>query len=208
MAKPYNCMVKAYNMSQLAEILSSKIRAEIFRLLFGTSDQALHMREIERRSGFVIGTIQNELKKLYSLDLVLKKVDGNRTYYRANKNHPLFNDIHNLVLKTTGLVDVLKEALDSNKIKLAFVFGSFAKSEESTESDIDLMVIGDLGLRDTTKLLSKAQEQVFREINPHVYPQNEFINKYKRHDHFVSQVVENPKIYVIGNEDELKAMVG
>jgi len=195
-------------MNTLAEILSSKIRAEIFRLLFGTSDQALHMRDIERRSGFAIGTIQSELKKLYSLDLVLKEVDGNRTYYRANKNHPLYIDIHNLILKTTGLVDVLKEALVSNKIKLAFVFGSFAKSEESAESDIDLMMIGDLGLRDTTKLLSKTQEKVFREINPHVYPQNEFINKYKRHDHFVSQVIKDPKIYIIGSEDELKAMVG
>ena len=195
-------------MSTLAEILSSKIRAEIFRLLFGTSDQALHMRDIERRSGFAIGTIQSELKKLYSLDLVLKEVDGNRTYYRANKNHPLYIDIHNLILKTTGLVDVLKEALVSNKIKLAFVFGSFAKSEESAESDIDLMMIGDLGLRDTTKLLSKTQEKVFREINPHVYPQNEFINRYKRHDHFVSQVIKDPKIYIIGSEDELKAMVG
>jgi DNA-binding transcriptional ArsR family regulator len=91
-------------------------RAEIFRLLFGTNDKALHMRDIERRSGFAIGTIQGELKKLSNLDLVLKEVDGNRTYYRANKNHPLYNDIHNLVLKTIGLVDVLRNALETQKI--------------------------------------------------------------------------------------------
>ncbi len=195
-------------MSLLAKILSSKIRAEIFRLLFGTNDKALHMRDIERRSGFAIGTIQGELKKLSNLDLVLKEVDGNRTYYRANKNHPLYNDIHNLVLKTTGLVDVLRNALETQKIKLAFVFGSFAKGEESADSDIDLMVIGNLGLRDITRLLSDTQGKILREINPHVYSLDEFIKKYKKNDHFVSQVVEGPQIFIIGSEDELKAMVG
>ncbi|MEJ2333510.1 MAG: hypothetical protein P8Y08_12145 [Desulfobulbaceae bacterium] len=179
MAMAYNCMVWAYNMNSLAEILSSKIRAEIFRLLFGVSDKALHMRDIERRSGFAIGTIQGALKKLSNLDLVLKEIDGNRTYYRANKNHPLYGDIHNLVLKTTGLVDVLKSALDTKKIKLAFVFGSFAKREEIAESDIDIMVIGGLGLRDVTKLLSNTEGKILREINPHVFSENEFIKKIK-----------------------------
>jgi predicted nucleotidyltransferase len=195
-------------MNLLAEILSSKIRAEIFRLLFGVSDKALYMREIERRSGFAIGTIQGELKKLLNLDLVLKKVDGNRTYYRANKNHPLFDDIHNLVLKTTGLVDVLKNAMDTKKIKFAFVFGSFARGEENAESDIDLMVIGNLGLRDVTRLLSDTEGEILREINPHVYSENEFIKKYKKQDRFVSQLIAGSKIFIVGSEDELKIMAG
>jgi len=195
-------------MRSLAEILSSKIRAEIFRLLFGTSGQPLHMRDIERKSGFAIGTIQGELKKLSGLDLVLKEKDGNRTYYRANKNHPLYSDIHNLVLKTTGLVDVLKNALETKKIKLAFVFGSFARSEEKAGSDIDLMVIGNLGLLDLTKLLANTQETLFREINPHIHSEEEFREKIKENDHFISQIVAGPKIFVIGNEDELKAMAG
>ena len=86
-------MVVTYSMSLLAEILSSKIRAEIFRLLFGINYKSLYMREIERISGFAIGTIQGELKKLSNLDLVLKEIDGNRTYYRANKNKTL-NSVH------------------------------------------------------------------------------------------------------------------
>ncbi|HDR89171.1 MAG TPA: toxin-antitoxin system toxin subunit, partial [Bacteroidetes bacterium] len=149
-------------MNALAKILSSKIRGEIFRLLFGTSDQALHMRDIERKSGFAIGTIQGELKKLSELDLILKEKDGNRTYYRANKSHPLYSDIHNLVLKTSGLVDVLRNALGTEKIKLAFVFGSFARGEESADSDIDLMVIGSLGLRDLITMLANTQDTILR----------------------------------------------
>ena len=196
-------------MNALAEILSSKIRAEIFRLLFGTSDEALYMRDIERRSGFAIGTIQGELKKLSNLDLVRKKRDGNRTYYRANKDHPLYNDIHNLVLKTTGLVDVLRNALDKQKkIKIAFVFGSFAKGEEAADSDIDLMVVGSVGLRDITKLLVNTQEKILREINPHVYSPDEFIKKYKENDHFISQVAGGPKLFIIGSEDEFTTMAG
>ena len=195
-------------MNLLAEILSSKIRAEIFRLLFGINDKALYMRDIERRSGFAIGTIQGELKKLLNLDLVLKEIDGNRTYYRANKIHPLYEDIHNLVFKTTGLVDVLKNALGTKKIKLAFVFGSFARGEENAESDIDLMVIGNLGLRDVTRLLSDTEGKILREINPHVYSENEFIKKNKKQDRFVSQLIEGSKIFIIGSEDELKTMAG
>ena len=98
-------------MSLLSEILSSNIRAEIFRLLFGVTDEELHMREIERRTGFAIGTIQTELKKLLRLDLLNKRRDGNRLYYHANKDHPLYTAIHNLVIKTVGLVDVLHGAL-------------------------------------------------------------------------------------------------
>ena len=112
-------------MSLLSEILSSKIRADIFRLFFGVSDNELHMREIERRSGYAIGTIQSELRKLLRLDLVNKRKDGNRTYYRANKDHPLFLDIQRLVLKTVGLVDILQNKLTkSQEITIAFVFGS------------------------------------------------------------------------------------
>ena len=92
----------------LSQILSSKIRAEVFRILFGISDQELHMREMERRLGFAIGTIQSELKRLLCLNLVKKRKDGNRMYYRANKEHPLYLDLHSLVLKTNGLVEVIR----------------------------------------------------------------------------------------------------
>ena len=93
-------------MNILSEILSSKVRAKIFHQLFGITDDELHMREIERRSGHAIGTIQTELKKLLHLDLVIKRRDGNRLYYRANKDQPLYPDIHILVIKKIGLTDI------------------------------------------------------------------------------------------------------
>ena len=195
-------------MSLLSEILSSKIRADIFRLFFGVSDNELHMREIERRSGYAIGTIQSELRKLLRLDLVSKRKDGNRTYYRANKDHPLFLDIQRLVLKTVGLVDILQNKLTkSQEITIAFVFGSIARQEEMAGSDIDLVVIGHLGLREITALLSGLTEKVGREINPHVFSVKEFKKRIARKEHFITQVLDEPKIFIFGNENELKRLV-
>jgi predicted nucleotidyltransferase len=194
-------------MGLLAEILSSNIRAEIFRNLFGVEKQSLHLREIERRTGFAVGTVQQEIKKLLRLDIITRIKDGNRSYYKANTDHPLYPDIRNLVLKTNGLADLLKTALSADaKIKIAFVFGSFARKEEKAVSDVDLMVVGDIGLRKLTGLLMDVSEKLGREINPYRLTESEFIKRKKDKDHFLQEVLESPKIFITGTEDELKRM--
>jgi DNA-binding transcriptional ArsR family regulator len=193
-------------MSVLAELLSSRVRAEIFRLLFGPVRRELHVRELQRQSGFNDATIRQELKKLTRIGVVEARQDGNRTYYRASLRHPLYEDIRNLVLKTTGLADVLREALDDSGIRLAFVFGSVASSNEKAHSDIDLMVIGMIGLRQLGKLLSGVAEKIGREINPHVLRPEELKRRVTERDHFISSVLETPRLFVIGNEDDLRAM--
>ena len=191
-------------MNILAEILSSKVRAEIFRLLFGLTGTALHMREIERRTGFAIGTIQTELRKLLRVDLVDRKRDGNRIYYEANKAHPLFLDIRRLVLKTIGLADVLRGALvKSPKIRCAFVFGSVARGEEKAGSDIDLMVVGDVGFREVVGMLDGVAEKIGREINPHVLTPSDLKKRKTAKDYFVSRLMEEPKLFIRGNDDDL-----
>jgi len=194
-------------MGLLAEILSSNIRAEIFRKLFGAEKQSIYLREIARRTGFAIGTVQQEINKLQRLDIITRIKDGNRIYYQANTNNPLYPEIRNLVFKTSGLVDLLKRAFSSEtKIKVAFVFGSFARNEEKAASDVDLMVIGDIGLRKLTALLMDVSEKFGREINPYRLTENEFIKRKKEKDHFLQQVLKSPKILITGTEDELKTM--
>ena len=109
-------------MNILAEILSSRVRSEIFRILFGTDVQEYHLREIQRRAKLAIGTVQQETAKLEELELIIRQQDGNRTYYKANIAHPLYREIHNLVLKTIGLADILRTSLSIDAIKIAFVF--------------------------------------------------------------------------------------
>ena len=195
-------------MTLLAEILSSRVRAEIFRLLFGVNPSELYMREIERLSGFSIGTIQTELKKLTRLDLVAKRRDGNRLYYAANKTHPLYPDIRNIVLKTSGLTDVFKEALSQTKsIEIAFIFGSIANHSESAASDIDLMVLGDITLRQLSKLLGNISEKMGREVNPHVLTVDEFRKRYNKQDPFLSRILLSPKFFIVGDQSDLEAVV-
>ena len=191
-------------MSLLAEILSSRVRAEIFRLLFGPAGTKLHMRELERQSGCVIGTIQTELKKLLRLGLVLRERDGNRLYYQANTEHPIYPEIRNLVSKTTGLVELLRQRLaDEPEIAIAFLFGSMARGDMTPASDVDLLVIGALGLRQLTALLSGLSGEVGREINPHVMAPEEFARRAKARDHFVTGLMEGAKVFVKGGRDDL-----
>ena len=193
-------------MNRLAELLSSRARAEIFRLLLSGTGKELHVREIERRSGLNDSTLRQELRKLIRLDLVQSRKDSNRVYYRAKTENPLYPEIRNLVLKTTGLADVFKSALEDKRIRMAFVFGSIARGEEKAGSDVDLMVIGQLGLRDLSRLLSGIEEKIGREVNPHVLHEEEFRRRIRAKEHFVSNVMETPKIFIVGSQHELEAM--
>jgi predicted nucleotidyltransferase len=199
-------MVLAYTMSLLVELLSSRVKAEIFRLLFRRPDAELHLRELTRQTGLTVGTVRQELQRLTRLGITEARKDGNRICYRANPKHPLYPDLRNLVLKTSGLADVLGEALEHPGIRLAFVFGSIARNEDRAHSDVDLMVIGDITLRQLTKLLSGVSARIGREINPHAMNAEEFTRRKKARDHFITTVLAAPKLFVKANDDELKAM--
>lgn len=193
-------------MNTLADLLSSRVKAEVFRLLFGTLDQELHVREIERRSGLADATVRQELKRLTRVGVVERRRDGNRTYYRASTSHPLYPDIRNLVLKTSGLVDVLRNVLTHSGIRLAFVFGSLARSNGKAHSDVDLMVIGTISLRQLGRSLSGAGTKLGREINPHVLTAEEFAKRRKTREHFITTVLSEPRLFVIGSDDELETV--
>lgn len=189
-------------MNLLAQILSSQVRAEIFRLLFNDKNPSIHLRELQRKSQLSIGTIQKEISHLKNLDLIIPERDGNRLYYSANIYHPIYKDICSLVEKTTGVLENLKNILSQiENIHCAFIFGSYAKNEERSHSDIDLIIIGDVGLRALSSKLKVITEQAEREVNPHVYSLASWKEKLKKKDHFIKNVISNKKVFLIGNED-------
>jgi predicted nucleotidyltransferase len=190
----------------LSEILSSRGRAEIFRMLFGVSDKPLHLREIQRRSGLTIAPVQQEMRKLARMELVTRRKDGNRVYFQANRNNPLYEDLHRIVLKKYGLVDILRNALEHGNIRCAFVFGSFARNEEKAESDIDLMIIGEIGLREVSSMLSGASAAIGREINPHVLTVGEYRKRSKLKDPFIRRISTAEKIFITGDPDEFERL--
>ena len=193
-------------MTNLVDIVSSRVKAEILRLLFGLNQPELHLRELARQSGLSLGTVQQEVRRLTRVGIVSARKDGNRVYYRGNADHPVYRDLCSLVLKTDGLAGVLRRALEGPEISVAFVFGSVARGDTSATSDVDLMVIGQASLRKLTSLLSGVGQRVGREINPHVMTPEEFVKRKAEHDHFVTSVLAGPKILVKGNEHELETM--
>ena len=164
------------------------------------------MRELQRQSGLSIRPVQEELSKLLASGLVKARKDGNRLYYSANSAHPLFPDIRQLVEKTVGARGILERALGDPGVKIAFIFGSVAAGKAKPESDLDLFVIGNLGLRKVSKLLSGLSVRLGREINPHVMTGDEWNRRVQAKDHFVSTVMDSQKTFVIGDENELKRM--
>lgn len=205
MPEPYNCMLKAYIMNLLAQILTSQVRAEIFRLLFDRQQASYHLRDLQRRSGLAVGTMQKEIAHLIKIDLIVSKKDGNRVYFSANIEHPIYGDICNLVEKTSGAPEKIAKALAAIPgIQVAFIFGSTAKETTRAHSDIDLIVIGDTGLRALTGVLKPLSSDLGREINPHVYAPEGWLAKVEAKDHFITTVLSEKRIYVIGDEDVLR----
>jgi DNA-binding transcriptional ArsR family regulator len=193
-------------MESLLSVLFPRVRAEVLRLLFADASRELHLRDLTRQSGLGLGTMQGELEKLSAADLVTSRRDGNRRYYRANASHPLFSNLQQLVLKTAGLKEVLAEALHGLKgVDVAFVFGSLAGGSGKATSDVDLMVIGDVGLRALAPRLRKASEQIGREINPATLTVAEYV-KGQKSNPFLLDVLSKQKLFVKGDPDELERL--
>jgi len=148
-------------------------------------------------------SIRQELKRLSRLDLVTSRRDGNRLYYKANTSHPLHAILLELVTKTVGFVALLGMALTHPEIQFAFIFGSQTKNKEIAESDLDIVIIGDLGLREFSHLISGQEEQIGREINPQIYSREEFRKRRAAGDHLISKILTGEKIFIIGTEHEL-----
>lgn len=189
-------------MNILAGLFFSELRAEVFRLLFGLRAQRLYRAQIINLTKFKGASVEEELVKLRKLGLLVAEPDGNRVYYSANTAHPLYPEIRNLVLKTVGLRDVLATALADSSIEFAFVFGSIGSDTAKPESDVDVMVIGDITDLELAKRLRGVGEQLGREVNPHAYSRDEFARRVAANDHFLNDVLEKPKLFVIGSENE------
>ena len=189
--------------------LFPKARAEIFRLLFETGDREIHLRDLARLAALSPAALQKELTSLAAKELVLTRRDGNRLYYRANTAHPLFQDLRGLVLKTSGIGPEIARALSAAEgIDLAFVFGSVAAGTASGSSDVDLLVIGSVGLRKLTTALRGLADSLAREINPVCLTAAEWREKRRKRDAFATRVATEPKLWLKGGPDALAAMEG
>jgi predicted nucleotidyltransferase len=188
--------------------LFPEVRKKVLAFLLTDPEKSWYLRDIARKTSFAIGTVQRELAGLTRAEIITKSRDGNRTYYQANTNCPFFPEISGLLRKTAGVIDVLTEAIEplSKKLKVAFVYGSFAEESVRAGSDIDLMVIGSCSLGDVVESIADTQDKTGRDVNPTVYPVREWQEKFKAKHHFVISVSKGKKIFVSGTADDLAAI--
>jgi predicted nucleotidyltransferase len=191
--------------SKLAELLFKDYRRRALGLLLLHADKHYHVREIARLTDTVAGTLHKELSRLADAGLLLKETVGNQVLYGANRDCPIFEELASIFRKTSGITDVLAGALASfsEKIVAAFVFGSMASGKEAAGSDVDLLVIGDVGFTEVARAIYSAQEVLGREINPKVYSKEEWNQMLKNKDAFIKEVLKKPKLFITGSEDEL-----
>jgi predicted nucleotidyltransferase len=180
----------------------------VLGLLFGHTDRTFYLRQIVRQTGSAQGAVQKELDTLTRAGLLRRTTQGRQVHFQANRDAPVFPELQALLLKTAGAVEVLREALAplENQVRVAFIFGSAARGELRSGSDIDLFVVGDAPFEAVARALVRPQERLGRDVNPTVYPLAELRTKAHEGHHFVTTVLREPCLDVIGGSSELEGL--
>jgi len=189
----------------LTAYLIGKSRAAILAALVIRPETELHLQELARVSGVSPGTAHRELRGLLKHGLVARRKSGRQVYYRANREHPIFGDLRSLLLKTSGLADVMRRAIRplAGKIRVAFIYGSVAAGEFRTESDIDVLVIGDTSVGQITKRMIRPERELGRRISAVTYSAQDWRRKLAAANTFARTVTNGPKIFLKGDERDL-----
>jgi len=169
-----------------------------------------YLSDLAKHVSVTPSSLQREVAALVDSGVLRRKREGNRVYYQADTGNPFFPELQGLLIKTVGLVDVLRDALKrfAPGVVAAFVYGSFARGQERTGSDVDLMVVGSIGLEDLAPALRRAEARLGREVTVTLYPPQELATKAHARNHFVREVLSKEKLFVLGSEDELETVVG
>lgn len=194
------------SMSSMMSFLFSEYRQRVLSLLLLHPEAQYHVREIARLTNTAAGSLHRELSKLAEAKVLIRKESGNQVYYQANTRFLIFKELASILRKTSGIVDVLAQALMplKEKINVALIFGSVGSGKENANSDIDVLVIGDLSFVDVVKAFHPAQAIVRREINPKVYKKTEWKKLIKAKNSFIEEVIQKPKLFIIGNAGDFK----
>ncbi len=191
--------------SGVLDALVSKTKQRILAATVLQSERSWYLVELAAHLKLQPSSIQRELRLLADAGILTRRENGNRVYFQADRNCPIFPELERMLLKTVGLVDVLRQALApfADRVKIAFIYGSIAASEERSGSDVDLMVIGTIGFSDIALALRDVRSQLGRSVNPAVYTLEEFRTKVKEGHHFLHAVLGEEMVFVHGSKDDL-----
>ncbi len=190
----------------LADALFTPVQQRVLGLLFGQPDRRFQSAELIRLAKGGVGAVHRQLGRLAGADLVTVTRSGNQKHYQARRDSPVFEALHQLIIKTVGVAEPLRQALarKARGIRAAFVYGSVAKGTDRARSDIDLMVISDsLRYADLFETLQAAEAALGRTVNPTVMTLAQWRTKRARQDSFAARVASQSRVFVIGSDDDL-----
>jgi len=191
----------------LATLITSKTRLAVITWFFLHPGERFYYSQLLGILGASAQSVQNELKRLEKAGLLKSQKEGNIRFYRVNKNFILYQEIKSIISKTVGVGDELKKLLaKSGDIKSAFIYGSVAKNLEDARSDIDVMVIGNISEDAIFKAIMQAENHLGREVNYSIFSPGDWKKQLKAKKAFVSNVAKDKKIFLIGNEDDLRKL--
>jgi predicted nucleotidyltransferase len=195
-------------MSKTVEtIFGSRIRAKILSWLFTHPDESFFVRQMAAILGEDPTNVSREMARLEDLGILISTRNGNLKHFRTNQQCPFFEELKGLVLKTTGVVGRIRSSLEKIPgIQFAFLYGSYAKGEEKAESDVDLLIIGEVNMDRLDSNLQKVEKMLGREINYVLYSLAEFKSKKNAKDGFLTNVLRASKIMMVGTENGLEAL--
>ena len=194
--------------TSLADALFSTVQQRVLAYLFGQPERSFFATELIKLAGGGSGAVQRELARLEDSGLVNVTRLGMQKHYQANPKSPIFSELCGIAQKTVGLAEPLRDALKpmAKRIIAAFVYGSVAKKKDTAASDIDLMVVSSkVTYADLFGALEEASERLGRKVNPTVYSLQQLAKRVKQDDAFVTRVLAQPKIWLIGDESDLAA---
>lgn len=191
----------------LSSLISSGTRRKILTQFLSHPDEKYYVRQLAVILGVSVGTIHRELIRLQGSGILNSDNVGNLRFFRVNKASPVFKELKQIIFKTEGVQGRLKAELKNLKgLKTAFIYGSFAKGEENAHSDIDLFLLGDISEDELIQKISGLEGEFDREINFTIYTVSDFKKEMKRGGSFLSDVIKNPKIFLLGSMDVLNGL--
>jgi predicted nucleotidyltransferase len=203
-----NC--RRWGLLAVQEIFSSQARISVMKLFLMNPGHRYYLRQVATLTDQPVRAVEREVSKLLRVGLISETREGNRRYYQVNANCPIFPELKSIFLKTVALGDALREyvAEAGPAIQVAFVYGSYARGDESTTSDIDLFLVGSITGKELSGILGQAQRELGREINPVTMSAEEFRARLKGQDHFLLSVLDEPKVFLVGDDRDLEALAG
>jgi predicted nucleotidyltransferase len=192
------------------DALTTRVKQRVLSATLLHPERSWYLHELAKHLEISPSTLQHELRLFARVGLLKRTEHGNRVYYQADQSSPVFRPLSEVLLRTAGLVDVVREALKplARDLDVAFIYGSIAAGEERASSDVDLMVVGRAPLSEISKVLPEIEKEIGREINPTVYTTKEFLQNVREGHHFLTSVLETQLIFVHGTANDLAKLTG